>query len=148
MGIPNASAELVEELKRLSRGDPMPSTSAQTASSQLAELKQQFQACSAATQELVSSVSEADLKQRPPNQGWSIAECIQHLTATTQLYLPILESALQNTPAGHGPDKMDWKGRLLKGVLEPPYRSRGKPMPRLEPKIADVRRGRAEFRGH
>jgi DinB superfamily len=121
------------------------SDASQFASSQLADLRRQFQACSAAAEALVASVAEGELEQRPKNQGWSIAECLEHLTATTRLYLPILQSALQEAPAGDGPYKMDWKGRLLKWVLEPPYRSKVKTLPSLEPKIEDVRRVLPDF---
>jgi DinB superfamily len=123
----------------------MSSASAHAAPDQLADLKQQLQSCSATAQKLTESLSEADLKQRPANQGWSMAECIQHLTATTQLYLPILAAALPDAPAGDGPYKMDWKGRLLKWVLEPPYRSKVKTMPSLEPKIESVRHVLPDF---
>ena len=112
---------------------------------QMDELKQQFQLCSAAAKELIESLSEAELKQRPPSQGWSVAECIQHLTATNQLYLPILDASLQQAPASSGPYKMDWRGRLLKWVLEPPYRSKVKTMASLEPKVEDVRRVLPDF---
>jgi DinB superfamily len=123
----------------------MSSASPHTALDQLAELRQQFQSCSAAAQELLVSALEGELTKRPVNQGWSVAECIQHLTATTQLYLPILESALQNAPAGSRPFQMDWRGRLLKWILEPPYRSRVKTLPSLEPQIADVKRVLPDF---
>jgi len=118
----------------------MSPASAQIAPDQLAEMTQQFESCSAAAEQLMKSHAEADLVKRPRNQGWSIAECIQHLTSTTQLYLPILDSSLQGAPTGSGAYKMDWKGRMLKWVLEPPYRTKAKTLPNLEPKIADVRR--------
>src|ERR1044071_3154824 len=99
---------------------------------QMEELGRQFQACSAAASELIESLSEAELKQRSKNQGWSVAECIQHLTATNKLYLPILDASLQQAPAGTGQTKMDGRVRLMKWVLEPPYRSKVKTMPSLE----------------
>lgn len=123
----------------------MPATALQPAPDQLAELKRQFDACSAETQQLMNSLPEGDLTQRPPRQGWSVAECIEHLTATTRLYLPILASALENAPAGSGPYKMDWRGRLLKWVLEPPYRTRVKTMASLEPSIRDAARVLPDF---
>src|SRR6266700_5387566 len=116
----------------------MSSVSTQIASDQLAEMRQQFESSSAASEELVKSLSENDLVKRPSNQGWSVAECIQHLTATTHLYLPILDVSLQGAPVGSGVFKMDWKGRMLKWVLEPPYRMKVKTLPSLEPKVADV----------
>jgi DinB superfamily len=123
----------------------MSSVSAQPAFDQLAELKQQFESCSASARALVGSVSPAAFQQRPANGGWSIAECLQHLTATTHLYLPILESALPGAPAGRGPYKTDWRGRLLKWVLEPPYRSKVKTLPSLEPAIEDYQRVLPDF---
>lgn len=86
----------------------------------------------------MESLPETELQQRPANGGWSVAECIQHLTATNDLYIPILADALATAPEGKGPYKMDWKGRLLKWVLEPPYRSKVKTMPSLEPKIENI----------
>ena len=123
----------------------MSSVSVQPATNQLAQLRQEFEACSALAGELTASVSEREFAQRPVSGRWSMAECLQHLTATTQLYLPILESSLQNAPAGEGPFKMDWRGRLLKWVLEPPYRSRVKTMASLEPRIEDPNRVLPDF---
>jgi hypothetical protein len=123
----------------------MSTASTQSARDQLADLKRQLESCAAAAQSLSGSVSEAEFNQRPPNQGWSIAECIQHLTATTRHYLPVLESALRDAPAGSGPYKMDWRGRLLKWFLEPPYRSKAKTIPSIEPNIEDIRRVLPDF---
>ena len=111
----------------------------QSVPDQLADLKQQFKSFLRDFRTLTDFLSDADLQQRPKRGGWSIAECIQHLTATNYLYLPILASALEGAPIGSGPYKMDWRGRLLKWVLEPPYRSKVKTIPGLEPKIEDVR---------
>lgn len=118
----------------------MSSASVEPVSLQLADLKRQFEACSAAAQELAASVSETEFMGRVKNGGWSIAECLEHLTATTSLYLPILEVSLKEAPPGAGPYKMDWRGRLLKWILEPPYRSKVKTLPSLEPKIEDWRK--------
>jgi hypothetical protein len=124
---------------------PTTTTTPQPASPQLTELKQQFEACSKAAQGLVTSVTEAEYQQRPKNDRWSMAECLQHLTATTHLYLPVLGAALEDAPAGEGPYKMDWRGRLLKWFLEPPYRSRIKTLPSVEPRIADIQRVLPDF---
>ena len=123
----------------------MSSPSTQPAFEQLAELKQQFESCSASARVLVESVSDAEFQESSKTGGWSIAECLEHLTATTHLYLPILQSELANAPAGKGPYKMDWRGRLLKWVLEPPYRTKVKTLPSLEPRIQDFRRVLPDF---
>lgn len=123
----------------------MSSPSAQPAFDQLAELKRQFESCSVSAKALVDSVSDVEFQQRPPKGGWSIAECIEHLSATTRLYLPILQSSLVNAPLGSEPYKMDWRGRVLKWVLEPPYRSRVKTLPSLEPNTQDFQRVLPDF---
>jgi DinB family protein len=106
-------------------------------STQLADLRSQLESCSRGARELAASVSDLEFVQRAKNDGWSMAECIQHLTATTKLYLPILDSALSQAPAGEGPYKMDLRGRLLKWILEPPYRSGVKTLPGLVPNIQE-----------
>ena len=117
----------------------------QSVPDQLADLRRQFDAVSQDVRKLTESLSGAQLKQQPKKGGWSIAECIQHLTATNHLYIPILNSALQGAPSGNGPYKMDWRGRLLKWLLEPPYRSKVKTIPSLEPKIEDMHRVLPDF---
>jgi hypothetical protein len=123
----------------------MSSASTQVTPDQLADLRQQFNSFLRQVRNLTDFLSDDELQQHPRKGGWSIAECIQHLTATNHLYIPILASVLQGAPAGNGPYKMDWRGRLLKWVLEPPYRSRVKTIPSLEPKIEDIRRVLPDF---
>lgn len=117
----------------------------QSVRDQLADLRQQFDAVSRDVRKLTDFLSDEQLQQRPKKDCWSIAECIQHLTATNHLYIPILASALPGAPAGNGLYKMDWRGRLLKWILEPPYRSKVKTIPSLEPKIEDIRRVLSDF---
>lgn len=116
----------------------MSSASSASAIGQMTDLRQQFEACSASAKKLMESLSEDQLKERPKSREWSIAECIAHLTLTNELYFPILDVALQTAPSGGGPYKMDWRGRLLKWVLEPPYRFRAKTLTALEPALETV----------
>lgn len=74
-----------------------------------------------------------------------MAECLEHLNATNHLYLPILQAEVKTAPSGNGPYKMDWRGRLLKWVLEPPYRSKVKTISSLEPRITDCERVLPDF---
>ena len=93
----------------------------------------------------MGAMSSSETTQRSPLGGWSVAECIAHLTLTNQFYFPISESALKDAPAGSGPYKMDWRGRLLKWFLEPPYRTRVKTLPSMEPHLEDASRVLPEF---
>jgi hypothetical protein len=123
----------------------MPSTAMQSVPDQLADLKQQLDVVSSDVRKLTEFLPDAHLQQRPKNGGWAIAECIQHLTATNLLYLPILDVSLKQAPAGSGPYKMDWRGRLLKWVMEPPYRSKVKTIASLEPEIENSGRVLPDF---
>jgi hypothetical protein len=123
----------------------MASTSIQSEHVQLADLRRQFNACSADAEKLIASISENKVNLRAKDDAWSIAECVAHLTATTALYLPIMSSALAGAPAGDGPYKMDFRGRMLKWILEPPYRTKAKTLPSLEPRLNDARRVLPDF---
>ncbi len=112
---------------------------------QLAELRQQLNACSASAEKLIASISENKVNLRAIDGAWSIAECVAHLTSTTAVYLPIMNSALKDAPAGDGPYKMDWRGGMLKWILEPPYRTKVKTIPSLEPIVNDPRRVLPDF---
>lgn len=64
-----------------------------------------------------------------PNPGsWSAAECLSHLSISTELFLPVLRGALddarrRNLTAKRKPS-MDLLGRVLRWFLEPPIRKR------------------------
>lgn len=62
----------------------------------------------------------------PRPNSWSVAECIQHLSLTSEAYIPLLESALEKarTRPRASSYKLDWWGRALKWSLEPPPRFR------------------------
>jgi len=93
---------------------------------QLAALVQELQANTEKTKSLLGSNPETDTMKPPQKGGWSAVECVQHLTLTSELYLkrlpPAIEEARKNSLLGDGPFTMDFKGRMLKWVLEPPYR--------------------------
>ncbi|MDP9193474.1 MAG: DinB family protein [Acidobacteriota bacterium] len=68
---------------------------------------------------------------RPNPSAWSAAECISHLSISTEMFLPVLQKALDEArkrglPAGKQPPKMDILGRVLRWFLEPPTRQRVK----------------------
>jgi len=104
-----------------------------TGSQQLDEVKAQFDAASARARQLLTETSAGNLTRRPQPDRWSAAECIAHLTLTNQHYPPLIQGALEQAPPGDGPYGMDFRGRLLRWILEPPYRSGVKTMPSMEP---------------
>jgi hypothetical protein len=95
-------------------------------SSQLSEIKNQIQNASQKARDVVSDLSSDQLTYRTREGTWSVAECIVHLSLTTQAHLPLLKSTLDTAREqklfGQGPFKMDWIGSLLKWSQEPPSR--------------------------
>ena len=67
---------------------------------------------------------------RPNPQSWSAAECLSHLSISTELFLPVLRKAIDDARSkglrGDATPKMDLIGRVLRWFLEPPIRSRVK----------------------
>lgn len=51
------------------------------------------------------NLPEDRLLQPDANGGWSMAECIEHLNAYGDFYLPRLQKALSNAPALQQPDR-------------------------------------------
>jgi hypothetical protein len=112
---------------------------------QLAELRSQLEANSVRAQTLVSDLNPATLLQRPPSNGWSIGECIEHLTITTRSYLLLADQTLASAPRGNGPYKKDWMGAFLAWYLDPPYRRKDKTLPAYEPAALEAARVLPDF---
>ncbi|MEW5974770.1 MAG: DinB family protein [Acidobacteriota bacterium] len=95
---------------------------------QLNDLQDQLKAAASRAEQLAGGLSGTQLEHRPLRDRWSIAECLKHLTLTSRAYLPIIDCAIEEARLsgllGGGPFRMDWMGRVLKWVVEPPVRIR------------------------
>jgi hypothetical protein len=112
---------------------------------QLADLRRQFDVNSTRAKVLFSGVDEPRLLQRPPSNGWSMGECVEHLTITTRNYLGLADKAFVNAARSNGPYKKDWMGALLAWYLDPPYRRRDKTLPAYEPGALEPARVLPDF---
>jgi hypothetical protein len=79
---------------------------------------------------LVQSTDGRLFTVRPNTSSWSAAECLSHLSISTELFLPVLQKAIDDArkrglAPKHQP-KMDVLGRVLRWFLEPPIRQRVK----------------------
>jgi DinB superfamily len=106
-------------------------------SPQLAAIASELADVSTAWKTFFNDLSKEKLWQRPSKGGWSVGECVDHLTTTTRQMVPRLESILPNAPKGSEPYKMDLKGRLLVWFMEPPYRMKFKAVPSFQPHASD-----------
>jgi hypothetical protein len=79
---------------------------------------------------LVQSTDGRLFTVRPNTSSWSAAECLSHLSISTQLFLPALQKAIDDARkrglvAKKSP-RMDVVGRVLRWFLEPPIHQRMK----------------------
>lgn len=100
------------------------------------ELEHQFSDVSARFQSLVAS--RVELCCLPPAPGfWSAGQCIQHLNITADAYFPvwqqIIASAGPRKAELNAPYPIDFWGRLLSWILEPPARIHAKTPLAYEP---------------
>ena len=77
---------------------------------------------------------------RPTPRDWSAAECIAHLSLSTEEFLPVLQNAIDDAKQKGWTSKkrpaMDVIGRTLRWFLEPPIRKRVKAAGRFVPRSA------------
>lgn len=73
---------------------------------------------------LTGDLSPTQLRWRPEPEGWSVAECLDHLVCTGEAYLPKLDRALERARAeglrAEGPFSRGFLGRWLVRGMEPP----------------------------
>lgn len=77
---------------------------------------------------LVQSTDGRLFTVRPGVTSWSAAECLAHLSISTELFLPVLKTTIEGArkKKPRGKPKMDVIGRVLAWFLEPPIRKKVK----------------------
>jgi hypothetical protein len=85
---------------------------------------------------LVQSTDGRMFTVRPTPLSWSAAECLAHLSISSQLFLPALRDALERARRSpkRNETKMDLVGRVLAWFLEPPIRRKVKTTAPFVPK--------------
>ncbi len=111
---------------------------------QLAALDRQLDEIGARAERL-GQLDETRFKSRPAPDAWSPAECVAHLTITTERFLPLLDAAIGACPTVHtapapkyGTGFMGW---LLAAMLEPPARFKIRTTPGFVPSADGPQRG-------
>ncbi|HEX7150834.1 MAG TPA: DinB family protein [Thermoanaerobaculia bacterium] len=96
----------------------------------LNDLETEINDATARARHLVDSIDGRVFTVRPNPNSWSAAECLAHLTLTTESFIPILKTAIDDgrkrNVTAKKPPTMDLIGRLMRWFLEPPMRSRVK----------------------
>ncbi len=101
-------------------------------SGQIQALKNELAATSESAKTLFFAHTENDLLRSPAKGGWSAAECLEHLTITSNSFLPTFaqarEKAVRESLHSPAPYSLDIIGRIFVKILEPPVRF-GAPAP-------------------
>jgi hypothetical protein len=115
------------------------------ASSQLESIRQELNVNSERAKQLFAGLSDAQLLEKPPSGGWSVAECVAHLNLATEEFYKRGSLELKDVPKSAGRLHADFVGKLLAWVLEPPYRIKTKTMPFATPTKIDASSVLPEF---
>ena len=96
----------------------------------IAEVELEIDDASRRARTLVDGTEARLFTVRPHPTSWSAAECLSHLSISTDMFLPVLrkviDEARERDLRPKGAPSMDLKGRVLRWFLEPPIRSRVK----------------------
>jgi hypothetical protein len=104
------------------------------------ELEKELNQATARAWTLVNSTDGRLFTVRPHPTSWSAAECLSHLSISSEMFIPVLESALKDgrsrglVAKSKSKPKMDVMGRVLRWFLEPPIRRRVKTVGRFVPR--------------
>lgn len=97
--------------------------------SELTALVAAIDRCESDAERLVADLDDEGVNWRPPSGGWSVAQCLTHLTLMNDYYLRGWDEAVKEAAAAQqGPFaglKPTLPGRLFVWAMEPPYRMKG-----------------------
>ena len=84
----------------------------------------QLEALLADVETLVADLDDAAFQWRPEAGGWSISECLEHLSVTAEQYAPLIEKCIregrQKGITGAGAPKRGWIMAWMIRSMEPP----------------------------
>jgi hypothetical protein len=87
---------------------------------------------------LAGGLSSGALNWRPNDSSWSIAQCLEHLSATNRIYLEAMRAGVQRNPrsARHGPRDFrpgGWLTRRFIISMEPPPKQKFRAFRKIQP---------------
>lgn len=99
---------------------------------------------------VVERIPSALVGRRPHQDSWSIAECIAHLTITTDAYIAVIRPAIDRARERHLLDRgtkfrIEISARMLAWWLEPPYRFKSKTLATFVPEVEEPARALPDF---
>jgi len=104
----------------------------------------EFEAANQSAKALVAGLTAEQLNWQPRPGAWSIGQCLEHLCAANDVYLPAISSSLPGQPVSAVPEiEVGWFGRwFISRFIEPsPHSQRARapkkitPSARVEPSV-------------
>ncbi len=114
---------------------------------QFESLLQQIEDASREAKTLTTGRSHADLTTSLEANSWSLAQCLDHLAQTTNVFLPVIAEAIGRAPR-LGSNRRLRTGALTQMLirnLEPPYRLRFKALKAIVPQHHDFESAQNAF---
>ena len=110
------------------------------------DVRIQIEEVLAEAERIAGALDEAALRRRPAGGGWSVAECLDHITLSTVTFCGAIDAVKAGAPVGGGPAELGVRGRVVLWVMEPPVRvAKAKAPPEMMPRT-DGRAVLDEFR--
>ncbi len=107
------------------------------ASRELEDYCQQVRAVQQRASQLTADLDDTSGVWRPGPGSWSIAECLDHLNVTAEVFLPAIDRAIERgvpvVGEPQGPHR-GWIGAWLLRLVEPPIQKRYKAPQRAQPR--------------
>lgn len=115
---------------------------------ELEDYRRQLDSVRDEVQDLAATLSDAQARWRPSPERWSVADCVEHLSLTTEQFLPGLEARIDTAQRRRDPTqpvpqtfRRGLVGRFLPRMMEPPVKRRLR-APRGYRPAADLAGGR------
>ena len=109
---------------------PVRSLESRGVSDPLTVVEQELNEATRRAWHLVQSTEGRLFTVRPTPMSWSAAECLAHLSLSTEMFLPVLKDAIRRNANANAnkprTPKMDLVGKVLAWFLEPPIRKKFK----------------------
>jgi len=108
---------------------------------QLTALNGQLDEASIRARNLVSSMLADDMRLRPDLNGWSVAECIEHLSMSSEAFINAISDASNRARErgvfGTGPYELNLVGRFLNWRMRPPVIIKARTPDKFQPDLIE-----------
>ena len=104
----------------------------------LQDLVKQYEDLKSNLAKTIADLNNDQFNLRPQESGWSVAECIQHLNTTWDMYIDRIQASIDENKNNDAKNTSNFKPRFLfkkfTALMEPPYKFKMKTFDIFMPK--------------